>query len=162
MGDLQNLLSKNLDAKAYSIDFMDQMLLENYQQEKEAISLIFYFALISFFISILGIVGVVSYMLKKREYEIGIRKVLGASLSNLCVLFGSEVMVLMTLSGLICLPLAYLIKDQIFGLYAFQVNFHWWYLLLPTVVIIITVMVIVFYQIIKAGQVNPVNLLKDD
>ena len=162
MSDLQHLLSKKLDAKAYSIDFMDQMLLENYQQEKEAISLIFYFALISFFISILGIVGVVSYMLKKREYEIGIRKVLGASLSNLCALFGSEVMELMTLSGLICAPLAYILKDQILGLYAFQVNFHWWYLLLPTVAIIITAMVIVFYQIIKAGQVNPVNLLKDD
>ena len=162
MTELQEIVSESLASGEITLEYLDQILLENYQQEKEAISLIFYFALISFFISILGIMGVVSYILKKREFEIGIRKVLGASLSHLCTLFGSEVMVLLVLAGVICLPVAFLLKEQILGLYAFQANIQWWYFLLPTVVIVLISMSVVFYQIIKAGQVDPVKLLKDD
>ena len=77
-------------------------------------------------------------------------------------LFGSEVMVLLVLAGVICLPVAFLLKEQILGLYAFQANIQWWYFLLPTVVIVLISMSVVFYQIIKAGQVDPVKLLKDD
>ncbi|WP_421871211.1 ABC transporter permease [Marinoscillum sp.] len=162
LSDIASLLSKTLEPTQYNLQLLDQKLLVNYQQEQEAISLIFYFSLISLFISILGIVGVVSYILKKREYEIGIRKILGAQLNHLYQLFGREMALLIVIAGVISIPCGYYLKSQILALYAFKVDFSWWYLLVPMAVTILSSMTIVLYQIKRASTVDPVKLLRDE
>ncbi len=160
--EVESILTNELTPSDYTFQMMDDHLLSKYNEEQKSISLFIYFSLICLLIAILGILGVVTYTLKKREYEIGIRKILGAQMKHLYVLFANEMLVLLTVSGIICIPLAIYLKERILQIYAFQVTFNWWYFFLPMFLIVITAMALVIFKINSTGKVNPVNLLRED
>ena len=160
--ELKTTLMKELTPSDYTFQMMDDYVLAKYNEEQKSIILFLYFSLICLLIAILGIMGVVTYALKKREYEIGIRKILGAQMRHLYQLFAGEMLGLLAIAGIIGVPLAIYVKEQILGLYAFQVTFDWWYFLVPTTLIIVTAMSLVLFKITSSGKANPVDLLREE
>ncbi|MEQ9304314.1 MAG: FtsX-like permease family protein, partial [Marinoscillum sp.] len=147
---------------SYKLEFVDEKLMTNYQKEKEAISIIFYFSALSLFISILGLFGVMTYILKRRLYEIGIRKVLGAEVKDLLRLFGREIIILLAVATIITFPMIIFLKQKLLGLYAFKPEFNNTWLLLPCLVIMILAYLMVGFQVISASNINPSKLLRDE
>lgn len=147
---------------SYKLEFVDEKLMTNYQKEKEAISIIFYFSALSLFISILGLFGVMTYILKRRLYEIGIRKVLGAEVKDLLRLFGREIILLLAVATISAFPMIILLKQKLLGLYAFKPEFNNTWLLLPCLVIMILAYLMVGFQVISASNINPSKLLRDE
>ncbi|MEQ8471224.1 MAG: FtsX-like permease family protein [Marinoscillum sp.] len=146
----------------FKIDWLDNKLMSNYQQELEAISIVFYFSVLSLFISLLGLFGVVSYSLKRRLYEIGIRKVLGAQIRDLLNLFGKEILTLLLIASLITLPLGVFLKNQLLDLYAFKPDFNNLILVVPSLIIVVLAYAIVGLQVTRASHINPTRLLRDE
>lgn len=159
---VESILLHYWPSGSFQVEPLSQKLLSHYPQMHQAIRLIQYFAILSLFISSLGLFGIVAYTLKKRIYEIGIRKVLGAGYRHLVVLFGKEVLLLLLCASVLAFPVAVLLKEHIFGLYAVQPHLHSAWLLLPNLLASTLAFLVVLVQVKWAFATNPSKLLRSD
>jgi putative ABC transport system permease protein len=132
-----------------------------YQDEKQLGNLVLYFSLLAVFIGCLGLFGLVSFTAEQRSKEIGIRKVLGASISSIVMLLSKEFMILVLISCLIAWPLAW------YGLQQWLNNFAYHIKLGPTPLVISGLIALtiswlaVSYQALKAAMANPVMTIRN-
>ena len=159
---ISSLINKHLDPAQYELYMLDDKLLSNYGKEKEAIWLFSYFSVLCIVISYLGIFGIISYVLKRRIFEIGIRKVLGANIYHLIRLFGREILFILGLSLLFIMPLSAILKKFFFGLYAYHPDLKFYWLIIPNLISILLAFVIITIKIKIASTVNPSFLLKEE
>ena len=118
------------------------------------------FASLAIFIACLGIFGLSSYMAVQKSKEIGIRKVLGASVTNIVLLLSSKFVRLILISTLIALPLAYFVFDRWLETYAFRISIGWWFFVIPAMVVFLIAIITISVQTVKAALANPVESLK--
>ncbi len=107
-----------------------------------------------------GVLGLVSLNVSKRIKEIGIRKVLGASASNILILLSREYAILMMIASLIASPLAYYTADYWLDNFAYHIRLQWWMFIVPVIVLFITTILIVCAQSLRTALSNPVKSLK--
>ncbi len=94
--------------------------------------------------------------------EIGIRKVLGASVKSIIGLLSLEFIRLVGVAGLVALPLAYLLLHRWLATYAFHIQLHWWLFALPLGMVLLVALLTVSFQTIKAARANPVQSLRSE
>jgi putative ABC transport system permease protein len=111
-------------------------------------------------VACLGLFGLASFTTLQRRKEIGIRKVLGASVANILKLLYREFASLLLIAFAIAAPLAWFTTTNWLQGYAFRIDLHWAYFLLPFVTIIIIALITVSFQSIKAAVSNPVKSLR--
>ncbi|MCE7991126.1 MAG: FtsX-like permease family protein [Roseivirga sp.] len=117
------------------------------------------FVLLSFFISSLGLVGLASYMARKRQKEIGLRKVLGSSVQNVIVLFFKDFTKLAVLGNLMALPLVYYGANLWLDQFAFRTSFLWWLPIIALGISLVLAFLSTLYHILRVARVNPASVL---
>ncbi|QTE46792.1 MULTISPECIES: ABC transporter permease [Mucilaginibacter] len=120
------------------------------------------FAGIAIFISCLGLYGLVSFMAVQRTKEVGIRKVLGASVSSIVFLFSKEFMILIGISFLIAMPAAWYIMNGWLQNFVYRISMSAWIFLLAIISSLIIAWLTVGYKAVKAALVNPVKSLRSE
>lgn len=146
----------------FEYNFMDERFDAQYKSERQFGQISNVFSLLAILIACFGLFGLSSFTIMKRSKEIGIRKVLGASLPSLMTLLSKEVIQLTLISTLIAIPLAYYVLNIWLQNYSYRVSLQWWLFLVPTMLVLSISLLTISYQIIKATQANPVNVLKNE
>ncbi|HVO75091.1 MAG TPA: ABC transporter permease [Ignavibacteriaceae bacterium] len=144
----------------FEYQFLDEKIEDFYQKEEQLSVLYKIFAAIAIFISCLGLYGLVSFMAIQRTKEVGIRKVLGASASNIIYLFSKEFTILIGTAFLIAAPISYLIMQNWLEDFAFRIDISIWLFLIAVGSSLVFAWLTVGYNSIKAATANPVNSLK--
>lgn len=146
----------------YSPSFMDERINDFYQQETQSSLLYKIFAGIAIFISCLGLYGLILFMTAQKTKEVGIRKVLGASIGNILYLFSKEFTILIIIAFVIAVPAALYMINSWLDNFAFKVNIGMGIFLLAMFFSIVIAWITVGYKAVKAARVNPVKSLKTE
>jgi ABC-type antimicrobial peptide transport system permease subunit len=146
----------------FTYAFSDQEYQKLYQIEMVAGKLANIFAFLAVFISCLGLSGLAIFTVKQRVKEIGIRKVLGASITSLFAVLSSQFIRLIAIALLIACPVSwYLMNKWLMG-FAYHTDFQWWVFVLSGGIILVIALAAVSFQAIKAALINPVKSLKTE
>ena len=140
--------------------FLDDRLEESYQQEQELRGLTLVFSVLAIFIGSLGLFGMSSFTATNRTKEIGIRKVLGATVPTIVRLLSLETIALILIASLVAYPIAWYAMSNWLETFAFRVEFSWLIPLFVTCGTLLLAIVTVSYQSIKAAVANPVKSLR--
>lgn len=120
------------------------------------------FAVLAIFISCLGLFGLASFIAEKRTKEIGIRKVLGASVSNLWRMLSKDFVILVVISCAIAIPVAYFLMLKWLQHYDYHTHIAWWILAGAALCAIVITLLTVSYQAVRAALMNPVESLRSE
>ena len=140
--------------------FLDENLDSRYSAEQATGSLLKYFTTLAIFISCLGLLGLISFIAQQRTKEIGIRKVLGASVSGIIKLFLKEFVLLVVLANIFAWPLAYLIIRNWLGNFAYRTHIDVYIFIVTGGVTLIIALATVSIHALKAATANPVDSLR--
>jgi putative ABC transport system permease protein len=146
----------------YTYKFVDESFGDKFKAEQRIGKLSFYFALLAVFISCLGLFGMASFVAEQRTKEIGIRKVLGASVANVWKLLSTEFVVLVILSCVIAAPIAYYYLKGWLSNYDYKINISWMVFVFASSIALIITLVTVSFQAIKVALSNPVKSLRTE
>ena len=148
----------------YSFDyhFVDEAYAQKFDQEKRIGTLAGLFAILTIFISCLGLFGLATYMAENRIKEIGVRKVLGATVTNITALLSKDFLKLVIISFVIASPVAWYAMSKWLETYSYRVSIEWWVFALTAIVSILIAIITVSYQAIKAAIANPVRSLRSE
>ncbi|WEA02252.1 ABC transporter permease [Mucilaginibacter sp. SJ] len=146
----------------FSYSFMDQDFDANYRAEQRTGTISIIFTVLAISIACLGLFGLAAYAAEQRTKEIGIRKVLGASVSAIVNTLSKDFIKLVLISIAITTPLAWYLMNKWLQDFAYRISIQWWVLALAGVVAIIIAVATVSFQSIKAALANPVNSLKNE
>ncbi len=159
---IEKLWNKTYPDFVYEYQFLDEKIASFYKQENQLSELFKIFASIAIFISCLGLHGFVSFMAEQRTKEVGIRKVLGASVSGIVYLFSKEFTLLIGISFLIATPLAYFFMHKWLQHFAYRIDIGVGIFLLTILISEMIAWLTVGYQAIKAAIANPVTSLRSE
>jgi putative ABC transport system permease protein len=146
----------------YSADFLDNLTAEFYQAEETMLTLIEVFSFIALFIGCLGLYGLVSFMSLQKTKEIGIRKVLGGSVSHILWIFGKEFSRLILIAFLLAAPAGWFMMSAWLQNYAFHVNMSGWILAAEIGIIGVIVLLTVGFKAARSALMNPVKALRTE
>lgn len=146
----------------FTYQFSDQEYTKLYKSEQMVSQLCNYFAFLAIFISCLGLFGLAMFTAGQRTKEIGVRKVLGASETNIFVLLSSSFLQPVVLGMGIAFPLAWFAMSQWLQHFAYKIDLDWWIFGLAGTVTIFIALLTVSFQSIRAALMNPVKSLKSE
>lgn len=146
----------------FDYKFVDEEFGKKFREEERRGKLYSYLAVLAVFISCLGLFGMASFVAEQRTKEIGIRKVLGASVPNLWRLLSKEFVILVILSCIIAAPIAYYLSDNWLNSYDYRVGISWEVFALAALVALVITIITVSFQAIKAAIANPVKSLRTE
>jgi len=159
---VQKLWERTYPEFAYNGFFLDDSIAKFYKQENQLAMVYKIFACIAILISCLGLYGLVSFMAVQRTKEVGIRKVLGASISSIVLLFSKEFMALIIISFIIAVPAGWYIMNSWLQSFAYRINITAWIFVTAIAVSVIIAWLTVGYKAIRAALVNPVKSLRSE
>lgn len=146
----------------FSYKFTDQEFAAQYNGENVVSKLANYFAFLAIFISCLGLFGLAMFTAEQRTKEIGVRKVLGASVVNITAMLSKDFLKLVLISALIAFPLAWYLMKNWLQKYAYRIEIQWWFFLIAGIAAIAIALLTVSYQSIRAALMNPIKSLKTE
>ena len=146
----------------FNYHFLDDSFNEMYQAEQRVGTIALIFAILTIFIACLGLFGLITYIAEQRTKEIGVRKVLGASLWSIVGLLSKDFLKLVGIAFLIAAPLAYFAMNTWLEDFAFRVEIPWWIFVAAGVATMLLAFLTVSFQSIKAALMNPVKSLKSE
>ena len=147
---------------AFAYQFVDEEYQKMYNSELIISKLSVLFATLAILISCLGLLGLVLFAAEQRTREIGIRKVLGASLGQIVTLFSIDFLQLVLLAFLIAGPLGWYFMHSWLHDFAYRIPLSWWIFALAGVAVTLLALLTVSYQAVRAGLANPVNSLRSE
>ena len=148
--------------KPFEPHFLDQDYEELYQTEQRTGGILTVFTLVTIFISCLGLFGLAIFSTKQRVREVGIRKVLGASVPNIVGLVSWDFLRLVIISVLIASPVAYFIMNKWLQDFVYRIHIQWWVFALSALTAVLIAFLTVGYQSVKAAIANPVKSLRSE
>jgi len=159
---LERIWKKYVQNVPFSYEFIDQQYGNKFKAEERIGTLSLYFAVLAILISCLGLFGMASFVAEQRTKEIGIRKVLGASVPNLWQMLSRDFVGLVLLSSLIASPIAYYYLNDWLKGYDYHVEISWWVFAAAAVGALVITLLTVSYQTLRAALTNPVKSLKSE
>jgi putative ABC transport system permease protein len=146
--------------KIFDYAFLDDLIESNYNDDKGSVKMFTVLSALAILIACLGIFGLVSFTAEKKTKEIGIRKVLGASVPNIIKMLSREFVILIALSNLIAWPLAYLMMQSFLEWFPFRVTIGPGTFLLTGIIALALAVLTSSFQAFKAAAANPVDALR--
>ncbi len=162
MSKIEPVFKKYNPDGAFNYSFVDDEYAKKFATEKRIGSLATFFAALAIFISCLGLFGLASVVAEQRTKEIGVRKVLGASVFIIWRLLSKDFVVLVLISLLIATPIAWYFMNHWLQDYHYRTTVAWWIFGITGIAAIFITLATVSYQAIKAALANPVNSLRSE
>ena len=146
----------------FDYSFMDADFNNLYTAEQQTGKLFITFAVFAIFIGCLGLFGLVTYAAEQRTKEIGVRKVLGATIGGIVAMLSKDFAKLVLIASVIAFPLAWWAMNKWLQSFAYRIHISWWIFLVAGATAIIIALLTVSFQAIKAAVANPVNSLRTE
>jgi len=162
LNKMQNIWQRNLPGTPFEYSFLDQEVQKQYEAEITLSQIINSFTLMAILISCLGLFGLAAFSAEQRQKEIGIRKVLGASVTGVVALLSKEFIKLVAISFIIATPIAWVAMHKWLEAFAYKITISWWMFAIAGIMSIFIALATVSFQAIKAALVNPVKSLKSE
>ncbi len=140
--------------------FLDESFQSQYQTDRQTESIFRSFAVLAIFISCLGIFGLSAFLTEQRTKEIGVRKILGASIPDILALISKEFMILLTIANVIAWPAAFYLSDKLLKRYAYRTDISIWLFVMAGLLAYIIASITVSVQAFKAARTNPAKALR--
>lgn len=157
---LKRVFEKNTQTQPFDFFFLDDRFNEMYKKDQRTGEIFGYFSLLAIFIACLGLLGLASFTVERRTKEIGIRRVLGASVYRIVVLLGTEFIRLVIIANFIAWPVAYFAMKKWLQNFAYRIDLNIWMFILAATVALFIAFVTVSYQTFNAALANPANTLR--
>ena len=142
--------------------FLDESIAAQYKQEQRTSTIVKLASALSIFISCMGLFGLATLTVVRRTREIGIRKVLGASVSSVVRLLSKEFLVLVIIAALIAFPLGWWAMNKWLEDFAYRIHIEWWVFPVAGIAALLIALITVSFQAIKAALANPVKSLRTE
>jgi putative ABC transport system permease protein len=159
-------MKKNWDAyntgEPFTYNFLDDLFNKTYSAEQKTGTILNIFSVLIILVACLGLFGLVTYTAEQRTKEIGIRKVLGASVSQVTQMLSKEFLKLVLVASLFAFPVAWWAMHQWLQSFAYRVNISWWIFFVAGFVALFIALITVSFQAIKAAIANPVKSLRTE
>ncbi|RDB05333.1 ABC transporter permease [Runella aurantiaca] len=162
LAKLEVVFKKHNPSAPFEYKFVDDEYAKKFSDEERISKLATFFAMLAIFISCLGLFGLASFVAEQRTKEIGIRKVLGASVANLWGLLSKDFVLLVIISCLISSPIAYYFMNDWVQKYEYHTDISWWVFIASGAGALAITLLTVSFQAIKAALMNPVKSLKTE
>jgi putative ABC transport system permease protein len=146
----------------FSYSFMDENFNKTFKKEQQIGKISLAFSFLTILVACLGLFGLVTFIAEQRIKEIGIRKVLGASVPNIVQLLSKDFVVLVIVSILIASPIAYYVMHKWLQDFAYRINIEWWVFAIAGFMALLIALLTVSFQAIKAAVANPVKSLRTE
>ena len=143
-------------------NFLDDSFNELYKDDRQTSTLIFIFAITAIFISCLGLFGLAAFTAERRAKEIGIRKVLGATVTGIVKLLTKDFLKLVLIAIVIASPVAWHAMSKWLQDFAYRINISVWVFVIAGVLALLIALITVSFQAIKAAMANPVKSLRSE
>jgi putative ABC transport system permease protein len=162
LSKIEAVLKKHDPAAPFKADFVDEEFARKFGNEKRIGQLSTFFAILAVFISCLGLFGLASFVAEQRVKEIGIRKVLGASVPNIWQLLSKDFVFLVIISCVIAIPVAFYYMTSWLEKYDYRASVSWWVFAFAALGALVITLITVSYQAIKAAVANPIKSLRTE
>ena len=162
VGNVEEIWQKLFPNEVFQYQYLDEQLASFYETETLITRLVNVFTAITIFICCMGLYGLVSQVVVRRTKEIGIRKVLGASVVSITTLLSKDFLKLVLIALVVASPVAYYLMDKWLADFAYRINIEWWIFALAGVLAVSVALLTVSYQAIRAALMNPVESLKTE
>jgi putative ABC transport system permease protein len=146
----------------FSYSFMDNDFDTTYRSEQHVQQIFFSFSVLAILIACLGLFGLAAFAAEQRYREIGVRKILGASISGIVTMLSKDFAKLVLIASVIAFPLVWWAMNKWLQSFAYRINIGWWIFVVAGVVAIIIALATVSFQAIKAAITNPVKSLRTE
>ncbi|HEX2684660.1 MAG TPA: FtsX-like permease family protein, partial [Ferruginibacter sp.] len=168
-GDIGGLL-KTIEAswhrlnpnEPFEYSFLDEDFQKNYDAENRLASIVSYFTLIAILICCLGLFGLATFSAEQRIKEIGVRKVLGASVPGIVGLLSKDFLKLVVIAIVVATPIAWYVMHKWLQDFAYRITLQWWIFLLAGVIAALIAFITISFQAIRAANANPVKSLRTE
>jgi putative ABC transport system permease protein len=159
---IDDVWKKYLPETPFQYSFFDEKFAALYSSEQQQGSIFTVFSCIAIFIACLGLFGLSAFAITQRIKEIGIRKVLGASVSQITAMMSKDFLKLVGIAAIIAFPLAWYAMHQWLENFAYRINITWWVFLLAAIGAALIAFITISFQAIKAGLANPVKAIRTE
>jgi putative ABC transport system permease protein len=146
----------------FSYRFMSDSFNDMYRSEQRAGTIAVVFAILAIVIACLGLFGLATYMAEQRTKEIGIRKVLGASVGNVAVMLSKEFLLLVLIAAVLAFPVAWWGMSRWLQDFAYRIDISWWIFFAAAIIAAAIALLTISFQTIKAALANPVKNLRTE
>lgn len=162
LSKIEAIFKKFVPSAPFDYKFADEEYAKKFADEERVGKLASFFAILAIFISCLGILGLASFIAEQRTKEIGVRKVLGASVLNVWKLLSKDFVVLVFISFLIASPIAWYFMNGWLQNYEYRTTISWWVFVVTCSAALLITLLTVSFQAIKAALANPVKSLRTE
>ena len=160
IADIKKIWNTVAQGQPFNYYFMDESFNDIYKSELKLENIFIVFTMLSIFVACLGLFGLTAFNIEKRTKEIGVRKVLGASISNLLVMLTKDFTKWILIADIIAWPIAYYVMNKWLQNFAYRIEISWWMFILSGGVALLIALTTVSLQAIKAATINPVKSLR--
>lgn len=162
LAGLEQAFHRVLPNDPFDYSFADDDYKQKFQAEQRISEQASFFSIVAIFISCLGLFGLAAYLAEQRVKEIGIRKVLGASVTHILALLSREFVVLLVIASIIAIPVAYQVLDSWLDTYEIRTQLHWWIFALAGLGALALTLITTGFQALRAAMANPVDALNNE
>ena len=162
LGQLGQIWKSTVTNVPFTYAFMDREVGKMYEEEKRLGNISMVFTIIAILISCLGLFGLISYVAEQKKKEIGIRKVLGASIGSIVRLLTKDFLKLVLVAFLIATPIAYYFMQRWLEAYTYRIDIEWWVFVLAGGFALVITLLTVGFQSLKSAVANPVKSLRTE
>ncbi|HTE25238.1 ABC transporter permease [Flavitalea sp.] len=160
LSKLKGIMVANDKNDPFEYHFLDEQLALFYVEDQRRQTILIWVAFSTIFIACLGLFGLATYSAEQRVKEIGLRKVLGATVFNLTSLLSKDFLKLVIISNIIAFPVAWWATNKWLQEYAYHIDVKWWVFGLAGLIAVCIALVTVSFQAIKAAIANPIKALR--
>jgi putative ABC transport system permease protein len=158
--EVQKVYENLFPGNPFDFFFLDEFFEKQYQSDRQFSYIFGFFTVLAIVIACTGLFGLSSFMVAQRTQEISIRKILGASSTNIAQLVSKDYLLLILVSSALAWPIAYYGVSGWLDNYAFRIKIGWLLFALPTLIVLLIVLLTISYQIIKTALANPIKYLR--
>jgi len=162
LASLKNQWQKFNVEEPFAYSFMDELFEKTYQSEQKISVILSIFSGLTIFVACLGLFGLATFTAEQRTKEIGVRKVLGASVQQIVTLLSKEFLKLVLVACCLAFPLGYWLMDKWLQDFAYRIDINAWVFVLAGVLAVLIALLTISYQAIKAALANPVKSLRTE
>lgn len=162
LGKIKFAFQSLYPASPFEYYFLDEYYDKQYKSEKQFAKLFGLSSIVTIFIAVMGILGVTTQLIIQRNKEVSIRKILGASVSNVFSLIFKEYVVWLLICYGVAIPLSYYLYSAWLNNFLVRIDLGWWFFTAPAILVAVVFVLSTIYQTLKTALVNPAETLKNE